>query len=310
MKYLALLLSLMVSLNAETLNVSMTHDASQKDKNLIVELSKQFDVKMQNVDLATALNNVQTGVSDIAIGNITINAQRESVIDFTIPYNNSPVKLLKKDTTGMWNKCCNFFGNMIIPAALFVVFLIISGMIFSVLEKDLNGDNNDEGFLAGAGHGIWLSLNLSSTSGLGDVAPKTISGRIFAAFIMMSGIMYFGAIIGISAASWNKASVQSYSMGELKQQKVATIRNTSSHNLMTHAGNEPKLYDNIDKCMVALYKGEVDSVMYDECVLNDYVKDDYKVLKDVYLPQQYGIAVTQHNADLRDKINAIIGESK
>ena len=186
------------------------------------------------------------------------------------------------------------------------MFILISGLVLKFIEKDFDGDGEQDSFFQGWGEGAWLSLTTASTVGFGDTSPKTPVGRLAASFIMLIGISYFGVIVGIATSAWDEVSGVEYTNEKLMDMKIATVEGSTSQQYLTDHNIPFRTLDGINDCAIELYKGTVDLIMYDECVLNEFRAPGYDIPEKSYISQQYGIVVPQGNSKLRDNINNII----
>lgn len=79
-------------------------------------------------------------------------------------------------------------NNFGVVLAVALVFVIIAGAVFSVLE--------DTDFASG----LWYVLVTVTTVGYGDLVPRTETGRVFGAFLILFGVVLFSIVTANIAA--------------------------------------------------------------------------------------------------------------
>ena len=241
---------------------------------------------------AQCIEDVNLGKADLALGNLTITASREEYGDFTIPYQDSSLKVLARPQSQFIT-----FLQKLWPIALVVtIFVLISGKLFDLFDDDIH--NLEEG--------IFLTLTTMSTVGYGDLTPKTRWARCYAAFVMFFGILMFSWAIGASTSAFSDTAAIDPSTEELQSASVGTIAGSSSETYCNDF-NKVRTYDTIEEAILALYKKDIDYILYDSVILEKYVTDGLKISDKIYKSQSYGVLCIS-GSEVRDKINKIIGE--
>jgi ABC-type amino acid transport substrate-binding protein len=148
--------------------------------------------EFREFDLHGLLEAVQTGEIDLAVGALTVTAERERTMDFTHPFYTTGLGIgvasqgEGSDWTGPVRAL--FSGPFLkVIAALSLVILGV-GIAVWVFERRRNSHFGG-GALQGIGAGFWWSAVTMTTVGYGDKAPVTFWGRLVALVWMFAGII-------------------------------------------------------------------------------------------------------------------------
>jgi len=288
---------------ADELNVFLTDSADNKELQIVDSLKEKYNCNIINGSFHEGIQSIKNGKADIALGNITITSEREKIGDFTIPYADSSIKILKKDEVTLQTQIVTFITKSYKVFLVFIGFIFVCGSLFYLAELGQNsGINNNP--IKGIGEGMWLTLATSTTVGYGDISPKKIFGRILASVIMFVGIMTFSYVISVANDAWssNNANIE---VKDFNKFNVGTVDNSTSKQWVEDKVNDLKLYDNVDKAYIALNIGEIDFIVYDGIILDKLVTKGF-ILSDVsYNSQQYGV-LTKNGCKYRDLVNSVI----
>ncbi len=82
-------------------------------------------------------------------------------------------------------------------AVIFLVILFLAGVTLHVLERDVQPQEFGD-----LPHALWWAVATLTTTGYGDVVPRTGLGRMVASGIMISGLGVFGLLTGILATGF------------------------------------------------------------------------------------------------------------
>ncbi len=317
MKWLLVLLTLLSISYSDTLKVAI-HDfppCVMGEEGFDIDVWKyiaddlNIGYKFVNIDkFGDLLPGVQNGEFDVAIAGITINDERETMVDFSHPYMRSGLGILinKENKWGAFYTIIAFIKNTWKDMVGLCVFLIFSALIMWWLERGKTSFNDK--LIPGFGDAVyWANVTMTST-GYGDKTPMTGKGKAWAVMVMWIGIYFVAPYVTAKMSVMmnsdnNKYSINSYN--DLGGMKVAYPEGTTSKKALTQVKAMPIPYSNVDGCYVALKDKEVDAVVFDMPVLNYLTqknKDNVMLLDNIFDHQYYGIAV-QEGSELREKIN-------
>lgn len=266
------------------------------------------------------LAGVEDGTFDAAISNMTINTEREQVVDFSHSYMDSGLGILvtADDTSGLFSRFISsiksfmpVFPGILGVLILYVIFCCIVGLFLWVFDRGSKNSGIPDNFIDGYPEAVWLSHATGSTVGYGDVAPKRTLARL------ASVLVFFGGAILISFVTAHITSFQVVSNLEdnikgpqdLRGKLVGTVKGTTSVSSVSEYGANPKHYNSIEKAYDALIEGEVDAVVYDKPRLSYYAINEgagkVKLVGGIFDEQSYGIAFPQ-GSHLREPANLSI----
>lgn len=268
---------------------------------LVKELSKLYGFSYSFAefnDTPTLIKDVQNQKVDFSIAAISTTAPREKVIDFSHPYFSTTLGVLVRNKTPiteniMW--IISKVGGILIG---FVIFIYIIGAIADKVDGDENIRNPHEG--------AWWALVTFTTTGYGDLVPKTPKGKIFAAVWMVASLSLLSTFTGYLASAMTVKSLTGTPMtiGDLYRTKIVTIKGTTSQDALNDLGIKYNVALNLDEAMKMLATKQVAAILYDKAIL-DYVSrdiDGYAVWSIEYGHENYAIAFPQ-GSPLKEKMN-------
>lgn len=256
-----------------------------------------------------ALNAVESGKADIAVGPISITADRLQNLNFSQPFYNSSLSIISNDdASGIWGHIKPFLSIKLLGAVVgFLLLLAIVGTLFWLAERKTSPDQFSSKPLKGIGNGMWLAIVTMSTVGYGDMAPRTALGRIIAGTWIVIAIIFATSMVAGIASTLTLAMNSSSTVNtieELSGRKTATIAGSPATGFIKE--NHGKLIEakDLDEAMDMLENKKVDAVVYDRPQLL-YYKNNHKD-KDLFLAgaeyykQGYGFAFPQNSRFVYD----------
>ncbi|MDX1696106.1 MAG: transporter substrate-binding domain-containing protein [Ketobacteraceae bacterium] len=278
------------------------------------DLDINYSVKQyQTVD--ELLEAIADGEVDVAVGSITVNAEREKSVDFSHAYFTTGLGIATiQSESGLWTTIMNLATPEFFSAvfSLFVILAIIGAVIW-LLERKKNAAQFGGTTAEGLGNGFWWSAVTMTTVGYGDKAPATLPGRIvgviwmFASVITISG---FTAAIASSITVKNLSSVVS-SVDDLYRAQVGTVGGSSSVDFLEKRGIRHKTFENIDDLVEALASKQIEAAVYDVSLLKYQINQqgfrDLRILPDNLLAQDYALAFRE-TSDLIEPVNRLLLE--
>ena len=273
-------------------------------ENIADSLNLKYRYK-QVPEFSQMFNLLQNKTYDVGISGITINEEREELIDFSHPYLKSGLCILinnKKDASNL--SIAKTYLNKTKKAIFsLLLFLFICGIIIWLLEKGKPSFNNN--FFKGVFDGMYWTNTTMTTVGYGDKFPLTIIGKIFSMIVQWIGIaLVFPYIVAQMTITIQEASYKIKSKEDLQDKIVATVSGTTSILAAKKYGASVTEQKNIEDCILLLKTEKVDAIVFDMPTLKDVVNKDNSLIlvQEVFEPQDYGIAFTQGSL-LREQFN-------
>lgn len=265
--------------------------------------------RYQEVEFERIFEELSSGRVDVALAAITINIERESIVDFSHSYFDTGLRILvpaktRTDLKGSFKAFLN--PGLIHGIMILVLFIILCGHVLWWSERGSDAINDK--YVPGIFESFWCVITTMTTVGYGDIAPRKWLGRTAAFIMMLTGIGLFGWIVGEFAAL---TTVRSLAAGisspeDLRGKVVATAEATTSVKTVRDLGAKVIETKKIEQAYNLLLNGEVDAVVYDSPTLMYYAKNEgmgkVGFAGDLFERQAYGIAFPE-GSRLREKVN-------
>ncbi|NGY03548.1 transporter substrate-binding domain-containing protein [Solimonas terrae] len=260
-------------------------------------------------DVDTLLAGVADRHFDVAVGALTVTAQRAEQVDFTQPFYRGGIGIATR-ASGGWRAA---LGGMISASFLkavgaLVLVLLLVGVLVWWFERRSNPAQFGGTPARGIGSGLWWSAVTMTTVGYGDKAPTSLGGRVvglvwmFVSVITISG---FTAAIA-SSITIGRLSTEVHGVADLPHVRVASTSGSTSATLADH--HRLTVIDVVDpaEALRRLAAGQVDAVLYDAPVLQARIHDGklkhLTVLAELVREEDYALAVPR-DSEWRKPIN-------
>lgn len=270
-------------------------------------------------DFRTKLANVKNNNVDLAIGGITITADREEVMDFSSPTFNAGLGILVKKNLAPQAIApliiSRLFTKEIAVLLLWLFgFLLFVGFLLWLVERGSNLIRRN--FKEGYPDAVWCSWMIKTTIGFGDIYPKRIGGRLLTLPIFFFGVVLLSVIIAPINAAFIIRDIEVLdskiaSPLDLRDKTVATKSGTYSVEILNKYEAFIIGVPAINEAYDLLYKEEVDAVVYDLPGLMYYQKrnQDVALVGKGFEKNHYGFAFPEESP-LLEKVNQSLLELK
>lgn len=270
-------------------------------EDMAADMGVEYEYILQ--PLAANIQSVHLRETDVALGAISITEAREQLVDFSHTYFTSGLGIITKQTQSFSVFDILTDDRFIKSIAQLLGFIAIGGILILICE---NGSKNPDFKATKVGNGMWWSIVTITTTGYGDLVPKTTLGRLFASVWMILGAIIVPAMIGGLAATMtldtNSTTVKS--KNDLHQHKIGIISNTSTE-VYFRNNNLPYIaVDSIEVLLSEVNNGSLDGGVYDAPMLQYHARKypNLVVLPDLFDRQYYGFAI-QDGSSLRNQLN-------
>ena len=258
------------------------------------------------------LNSVSSEDTDVAIAGITITYEREKTVDFSHSFFESGLQILVplRSTSSPINSFIWLILSPILLKTIGVLLLVVvvSAHLLWFFEREKNPEMFPREYFKGIGEACWWSVVTVVTVGYGDKAPIGVAGRTIATIWMFTGVLlvsYFTASVS-SALTVQQLETSIQRLEDLNGKRVATVKGSTAAEYLTNRPIKKIEFELVEEAFASLEESEVDAVVYDAPVLQNYAAvdgvDKVRVVGAVFERQSYGIAL-KPDSPYREPIN-------
>lgn len=253
---------------------------------------------------------------DVGIAGITINEEREKLVDFSFLTLDSGLAIAvsknsnKTDLKETLKTVFTEGGKIIWPAmAAVLTFIFIFGNLMWLVER--NANTFSKNYFPGIFEAFWLVICSMSTDSFGDYVPHTWIGRVITVGIIVGGVATFGLLIAqvTSFIALKKIRGQINTEADLPGKRIVTKQGTTSEVYLRKIGARVMLAESIEAAYKILAHSDCDGLVYDAPVVIYHDKNDAaktnEMIGEIFEKQKYGIAL-QAGSKLREPINQAI----
>jgi ABC-type amino acid transport substrate-binding protein len=261
-------------------------------------------------DLEGLLDAVDQGQVDVGLGAITATAAREQRMDFSHILTSSGLGVaVRSDQTAGWLAVVQ---ALVSPAFLKVIgslslLLLAIGLCVWLVERRHNPEQFGNG-ARGVFSGFWWAMVTMTTVGYGDVAPRTVPGRLIGMVWMLTALIvvsFFTASI-TSALTVGQLSQRVRGVEDLASLRIGSLPDSTSAGWLGAHDLDFRAFGSLDQALQALGKGTIDAVVYDAPLLRYDIQQHHagrlRVLSLVLARQDYAFALPR-GSELRRDIN-------
>ncbi|RUO63761.1 transporter substrate-binding domain-containing protein [Pseudidiomarina insulisalsae] len=297
----------------------VTKDEQGQFRGLTIELWEHiatvngYDYNYREVGLDALISGVALADYDVGLGAVSVTADRESMIDFTLPFYNAGLGIAvpAAEGAGWWPTIKRFlsFEFMTVMLAL-IGILLIAGWLVWLAERRHNPDEFKNASVRGIGAGFWWAAVTMTTVGYGDKSPRSSLGRLIALVWMFTSVIIISSFTAsiTSALTINKLSTRVQSKDDLVSVRVASVPNSYSAYWLDRENIGYQEYENLREALLAVQQGRADAVVYDAPLLKYQLRKGFKgliVLPETFAPQDYAIVLPQR-AEHREEVNGAL----
>jgi ABC-type amino acid transport substrate-binding protein len=262
-------------------------------------------------DLDGLLDAVAGGRVDVGLGAITATADRERRMDFAHPITSSGLGVaVRGDQNAGWLAVAR---ALVSPAFLKVIgvltlLLLVVGFLVWLAEHKKNPEQFGGNRVQGIFSGFWWAMVTMTTVGYGDVAPRSVAGRVLGLAWMLTALLvvsFFTASI-TSALTVGQLSNRIRGPGDLDSVRIASVPGSTSAAWLKRQHIEYGRDASLDTALKDLAAGRVDAVVYDAPLLRWKIRENYRnklaVLPFTLERQDYAFALP-NGSRLREAID-------
>lgn len=267
-------------------------------KDVAAGLGRDYQfVPMEFADLLAA---VEQGDIDIAVGALTMTADREQRFDFSHPFYQTglSIGIPSQTETSLWStfRALLSWQFVSVIGALAAVLLGV-GLLVWLVERKRNPEQFGGSTAQGVGSGFWWAAVTMTTVGYGDKAPLTLAGRLLGLVWMFTALIIVASFTAAITSALTVGNLRANISGaaDLPGKVVATIENTASQRYLQDQRIRYQLYPDLASAMASVSAGETDAIVYDRALLqyrNQRLGDKrLDILPGVFAEQLYALAM-------------------
>ena len=285
-----------------------------------LKVDSQFSTTGSAKQMVEAVENKS---ADVAVGALSITAEREKVIDFSQPFYESGLQILvSKKAGGLADSIGAMLQGLLnwqlvggFAAAILIMF-IISHLVW-MYEHPVNEEMWPRSYLAGIGESFWWTVSIFLVGGADNKGPVGLGGRIVATIWMFASVIAVSLLTASLSAILTVNSLTGDISGpkDLPGKPVATIGGSTSETWLQKLGVaggqkvDVKVFPDVPACLDALKSGNVQAVVFDAPILKYYVNklgpDDFVLVPGLIEKSNYGFGLQQDSL-MRERINQVL----
>ncbi len=290
----------------EGFSVAMVTEAAElMDRQLHFSSSSRVD---------EALQVVVRGEADVAVGPISITAERAKVVRFTQPYFQSSLAILAPASTNLLAPLEPFLTRTFIAGASALLLVLIGvGTLLWLSERKLNSEQFPKHPARGIGNGVWMALVTMTTVGYGDRVPKSPAGRVVAGVWMLVSMIVASSLTAFMATALTLSQLGGPTLAhaaDLKGKSVAVVQGTTSEAFVRSHGGRVLRASSLEDAVAMLRDQRAAAMVADRPILrywlHQHPESPFQLSETTYEPQGYGFAVAPTAAELQSELDVAL----
>ncbi|HGY10446.1 MAG TPA: transporter substrate-binding domain-containing protein [Oceanithermus profundus] len=258
-------------------------------------------------DLTGMLDGVAAGELDLAVGALTITAERERRFDFSNAYFATGLGIAVPARGGGLGA---LLRGLLDVRLLYVVLVLAAGVgvvSWLVWRFERRDPRNPEG--RDPRWSLWWAV--ITLIGYDDTQPSSLAGRVVAVLWMVASVVGVAALTAALTTALTVNRLESSVSGpdDLYKVRVGTVPRSSAAAYLERRRIHFVPFPNLDAAMDALELGRVEAVVYDAPLLQHQAlgRDGVRVLDARFEPQNYAFALPS-KSPLREDLNRVLLE--
>ncbi|WP_246123439.1 transporter substrate-binding domain-containing protein [Marinobacter maritimus] len=246
------------------------------------------------------LGAVESGDIDVAVGALTMTADREARFDFSHPFYQTGLSIAVPPVpeTSLLSSLKALISWKFLSVVLALGALLLGvGFLLWLVERRRNPEQFGGSTAEGIGSSFWWAAVTMTTVGYGDKAPVSLAGRLIGLVWMFAGLIMVASFTAAITSSLTVSNLRSGIQGadDLPGKVVATIANTASQRYLEEQRVRYQTYPDLTSAMVSVAKGETDAIVYDRALMQyrnlQLGQQKLTVLPGVFAEQLYALAL-------------------
>ncbi|MBW7471638.1 transporter substrate-binding domain-containing protein [Marinobacter sp. F4218] len=272
-------------------------------------MEREFEwVPMAFSDLLSATEN---GEIDVAVGALTMTADREARFDFSHPFYQTGLSIAvpPQPEQSLFASLKALISWQFVSVILALGALLLAvGFVLWLVERRRNPEQFGGTAAQGIGSSFWWAAVTMTTVGYGDKAPVSFAGRLIALVWMFAGLIMVASFTAAITSSLTVSNLRTGIQGadDLPGKVVATINNTASQRYLEGQRIRYQTYPDLTSAMVSVAEGDTDAIVYDRALLQyrnqQLGPQRLTILPGIFAEQLYALALPE-GRPLRAKVS-------
>jgi ABC-type amino acid transport substrate-binding protein len=297
-------------------------DANNEWAGLSVELwqriARELQLQFRFVDAGSVqelLEQTSAGKFDIAIGALTVTAEREQKLDFTQSFYVTGLGIAVPVVSSIsWVpivRALTSFGFL--QAVLGLLGLaLLAGFLMWLFEHRENAEFGGD-LKKGLTSSVWWSTLAMTQRTRADTGPQTLAGRIVGIVWMIASIIAIAVFTAGITSLLTTKQLQGlvHNVDDLRSVRVGSVKETAADATLTKMRIKHRAYASASDGLNALRRGQVDAFVFDKALLAWMVRQNYssavQLLDTTFDPQNYAFALPNGSALRKPVTVALLG---
>ncbi|MBK1873343.1 transporter substrate-binding domain-containing protein [Marinobacter sp. 1-3A] len=243
---------------------------------------------------------VENGDIDVAVGALTMTADREARFDFSHPFYQTGLSIAVPQVpeTSLLSSLKALISWKFLSVILGLAGLLAGvGFLLWLVERRRNPEQFGGSAAEGIGASFWWAAVTMTTVGYGDKAPVSLAGRLIGLVWMFAGLIMVASFTAAITSSLTVSNLRSGIQGadDLPGKVVATITKTASQRYLEEQRVRYQTYPDLTSAMLSVANGDTDAIVYDRALMQyrnlQLGQDKLTVLPGVFAEQLYALAL-------------------
>lgn len=248
------------------------------------------------------LNATEKGEIDVAVGALTMTADRESRFDFSHPFYQTGLSIAVPPVPeqGLLASIRALLSWQFVSVVLALGALLLAvGLLLWLVERRRNPDQFGGSATEGIGSSFWWAAVTMTTVGYGDKAPVSFFGRMIALVWMFAGLIMVASFTAAITSSLTVSNLRTGIQGvaDLPGKVIATIDQTASQRYLEEQHLRYQPYPDLTTAMTSVAQGKSDAIVYDRPLMQyrnqQSGQQRLTILPGVFAEQLYALALPE-----------------
>jgi ABC-type amino acid transport substrate-binding protein len=254
---------------------------------------------------------VQSHDADVAVGAVVITRDRENVLDFSLPFLDSGLRIMVPMgsrhgavTTIAWSIPWKTVGSLLV-AAILIIFLLANLLWLIQRRKDKGLVQN---YLSGIGEELWRIMRTIAAAEYGDTDAPGVMKRIGVVLVWLLGVVIIAQLTASLTSFQTIDRLQSEIRGpnDLPGKLIASVPETAAAHYLTARELSFTPVRSAPEALRLLQEGSVQAMVFDAPSLEYWAAKQghgvVEVVGPIFRPEKYAMAVANGSA-LRKRID-------